>query len=196
MLLFALSRICSIAGYMLALTLPGLKAQLASVAVDDNAVAILDRAADDLSCQFSFYAALQEPLDRSCAVSRIITLVCDKFLSSLCERQLDVPFFQTMFYILHAQIDDLDDLILSQRREYDDLIDTVEEFRTEVLLRLILNLLFHIGINSAVLTDPVDQIVASDVMITMVFLKSTVLPWLSVKRPSSSSCSRMLNTSG
>ena len=68
-----------------------------------------------------------------------------------------------MFYILHAQIDDLDDLILSQRREYDDLIDTVEEFRTEVLLRLILNLLFHIGINSAVLTDPVDQIVASDV---------------------------------
>ena len=67
-----------------------------------------------------------------------------------------------MFYILHAQIDDLDDLILSQRREYDDLIDTVEEFRTEVLLRLILNLLFHIGINSAVLTDPVDQIVDHD----------------------------------
>ena len=30
----------------------------------------------------------------------------------------------------------------------------------------------------------------------MVFLKSTVRPWLSVMRPSSSTCSRMLNTSG
>ncbi len=33
-------------------------------------------------------------------------------------------------------------------------------------------------------------------MITTVFLKSTVRPWPSVSRPSSSSCSRMLKTSG
>ena len=35
-----------------------------------------------------------------------------------------------------------------------------------------------------------------DVMIRMVFLKSTVLPWESVIRPSSSTCSSTLNTSG
>ena len=34
------------------------------------------------------------------------------------------------------------------------------------------------------------------VMITTVFLKSTVRPWPSVSRPSSSTCSRMLKTSG
>src|SRR6266540_370400 len=35
-----------------------------------------------------------------------------------------------------------------------------------------------------------------DVMMTTVFLKSTVRPWASVSRPASSSCSRMLKTSG
>ena len=35
-----------------------------------------------------------------------------------------------------------------------------------------------------------------DVMMTTVFLKSTVRPWPSVRRPSSSICSRTLNTSG
>ena len=35
-----------------------------------------------------------------------------------------------------------------------------------------------------------------DVMMMMVFLKFTVRPLLSVKRPSSSTCKRMLNTSG
>jgi hypothetical protein len=34
-----------------------------------------------------------------------------------------------------------------------------------------------------------------EVMITTVFLKSTVRPWPSVRRPSSISCRRMLNTS-
>ena len=34
------------------------------------------------------------------------------------------------------------------------------------------------------------------VRMMMVFLKSTVRPWLSVMRPSSRICSRMLNTSG
>ncbi len=43
--------------YAAALTLPGLKAQLASVAVDDNAVTVLDRAADDFARQLGFYAA-------------------------------------------------------------------------------------------------------------------------------------------
>ena len=35
-----------------------------------------------------------------------------------------------------------------------------------------------------------------EVMMTMVFLKSTVRPLLSVRRPSSKTCNRMLNTSG
>ncbi len=35
-----------------------------------------------------------------------------------------------------------------------------------------------------------------EVRIKMVFLKSTVRPWLSVIRPSSSTCNRTLNTSG
>ena len=35
-----------------------------------------------------------------------------------------------------------------------------------------------------------------EVMMITVFLKSTVRPWLSVMRPSSSTCSRTLNTSG
>ena len=35
-----------------------------------------------------------------------------------------------------------------------------------------------------------------EVMISTVFLKSTVRPWPSVRRPSSISWSRMLNTSG
>ena len=35
-----------------------------------------------------------------------------------------------------------------------------------------------------------------EVMITTVFLKSTVRPWPSVRRPSSSSCSSTLKTSG
>ena len=35
-----------------------------------------------------------------------------------------------------------------------------------------------------------------EVRMMIVFLKSTVRPWESVMRPSSSTCSRMLNTSG
>ena len=35
-----------------------------------------------------------------------------------------------------------------------------------------------------------------DVMMMMAFLKLTTRPWPSVRRPSSSTCSRMLNTSG
>ena len=54
------------------------------------------------------------------------------------------------------------------------------------------------GLLVAVLGELADELRCPrcDVMMMMAFLKLTTRPWPSVRRPSSSTCSRMLNTSG
>lgn len=92
--------------------------------------------------------------------------------------------------------------------EDDDFIETVEELRPEVLLQL----LIYQGTNAGVLilfgvattefeakaTAPFSITFEPmfEVMMIRVFLKSTVRPLESVRRPSSRSCSSRLKTSG
>ena len=106
---------------------------------------------------------LEESLDRSCTVRRIIAFSCDQFLCRICQLQCDLAFFKTPFDILHSQSDDFNYLRLCQRREHYDIIDTIEEFRSKIFLGFVFNLLLDRILNASVRLDTIDKITAADV---------------------------------
>ena len=50
---------------------------------------------------------------------------------------------QSLFQARDHEVDDLDDLVLRELVEHDDVVDAVEELRSEVLLELLLHLGLH-----------------------------------------------------
>ena len=80
--------------------------------------------------------------------------------------------------------------------EEDDLVDAVEELGPEVLTQRLRDLRRHLRSSRRHCALRDDWLPRFDVMMTTTFLKSTVRPLPSVSRPSSSSCSRTLSTSG
>ena len=87
--------------------------------------------------------------------------------------------------ITRAQLQrhDLAELLAAERRELDDVVEAVDELGLEVLEQRLAQRRRRSGR-------------MFEVMISTVFLKSTVRPWPSVRRPSSSTASSVLKTSG
>ena len=175
----------------------------------DEEFAVLDAAGERLAgddvatqnalCQQRLHRVLHVTAQRTRAKLRIVGRVDDELLG--LGRQLAVELLVLEPFVQGGdlQVDDAGDVLLRQRLVEDDLVEPVQEFgrndrrscaRTSILRRFD---------DLAVLVDAVQQRLRAEiarVRIRIVFLKSTVRPCESVMRPSSSTCSRMLNTSG
>ena len=81
-----------------------------------------------------------------------------------------IPRSATGSTTLDLEVDDRRQLGAVERVELDDVVQAVDELAAEVLLRA---------------PNPSPPARMFDVMISTAFLKSTVLPWPSVSRPSS-----------
>ena len=140
-----------------------LERQIRAVTVDGHAAAIQQVAADDHGRQFVFYVLLQITFDRSCAVLRIVRLFGDQLLGRIGHGQLHFSVSQSLFDTLERKVDDLLNLFQSQRAEYDDIVHTVEEFRSEVVLQFSGYLFLYLLRNIALLIHVLNQLAASDV---------------------------------
>ena len=100
---------------------------------------------------------------------------------------------------------DLGQVLTRKLLEHHDVIDTVEQLGAEQAFELAHRTAADLARGKALLAGGAEanaRILRNlaaptlDVMMITVLRKSTVLPWLSVRRPSSSTCSRMLKISG
>ena len=107
---------------------------------------------------------------------------------------------QVLVQLRDHQIHDLAEIRVRQRVEDDDLVQPVDEFRIEQPLHFLHHGVFHL-LRRALLARPLEaqarvllrkRAPRFDVMMMIVFLKSTVLPRPSVNWPSSNTCNRML----
>ena len=72
---------------------------------------------------------LHQPLDRTGTVSRIVAACHHVILESLCELDGDTFLGEPVLKLLHLDMKNITDVILSQRIEHYDLIDSVQELR-------------------------------------------------------------------
>ena len=86
---------------------------------------------DDLRSQ-CLHILLQIPFQRSCAVHRVIAVVYHVFLRLIGQFYLDLTLLQTLVGVCNHQIYDVGDVVLGQRLEHDDLVQTVQEFWSEM----------------------------------------------------------------
>ena len=103
--------------------------------------------------------------------------------------------------LFDQQVDDLDQVVVGERGEQDHFVQAVQEFGIERLLHFAAHHVFDLArerLRSAGAEKPRwprfsrKRAPRFEVMMMMVFLKSTVLPRPSVNWPSSNTCSRML----
>ena len=150
--------------------------QFAILVINNQLCALRQVARNNRSAEQCLDMALQESLERTSAVNRIVAVINDILLCGIGQFYRQLLVFQTLAQSLNQQVNDTCNILLGQRLVEYNLIQTVEEFRTERAAQQLMYLL--------------------EVRMIMVFLKSTVRPCESVIRPSSSTCSRTLNTSG
>ena len=82
---------------------------------------------------------LDRPAQRTGSVYRIIALFCQPGLGLVADVELDVAFRQPSLHLAHKQVDDALQVLLGQRAEYDDVVDSVQQFRAEGPLQCGLN---------------------------------------------------------
>ena len=82
---------------------------------------------DDLAGQHGFDAVLQEPLEGTGTIDRVITAVHDEVLGGIGEPQTQLTVRQTLLQVSSQQINDLLGLLLLQGLVEYDLIQPVEE---------------------------------------------------------------------
>ena len=145
---------------------------------------------------------LDRPLQRPRAVGRIVALGDQQILGAVGQLDVDLAILEPLHQAAQLDVDDRPHLLAAERVEEDDLVDPVEELRPEVRAQRLDDLraarlrrapCCRRGSTAA---SAMKWLPTFDVMITTVFLKSTVRPLPSVSRPSSSSCSITLSTSG
>ena len=109
--------------------------ELLSIVVDGDRIAFADDAADDIAAEGRFYGVDDEAAQRTGTELRVIAPVGQCLQRFVCPGEVDFDlFFQTFAQTFEQDGCDVADLIFAQCLEDDDVIDTVEEFRTEILL--------------------------------------------------------------
>ena len=106
--------------------------QLAVFHCDQDRVTHLYLICQDQLCRQRFHIFLDITLQRTRAINRIICVVYNELLRIRAEFDRKLLIFQTMIQVCDNQIDNTADVILRQRLEQDDLIQTVQKLRTEV----------------------------------------------------------------
>lgn len=164
------------------------KHQLAVFRIDGNCRTGLDAALQNLLCKQRFHCMLHIPAQRTRAELRIVGRVDDELFCSLRQLTTQLLVGQTAVERRDLQVDDTGDVLFRQRLIEYNLIQTVEELRSERAVQKRLYLFLGLVRDLAVRADAVQQILAAKIrrQMIIVFLKSTVLPCESVMRPSSS----------
>ena len=111
--------------------------------VDDDDLPRADVVEQDLLRELILDLALDRPTQRTRTQHRIKATLGEQLLSLVGQLQIDVLGLQLLLDAADHQVDHLDDLLGRQLVEHDDVIDAVEELRTEVLLQLVVDLLLH-----------------------------------------------------
>ena len=173
--------------------------EAALAGIDHNMVAMPHRAVEDLHGE----RVLHQPLDRALQRTRSIRAVVAGFEDRLargCVSSMVILRSASSFSRSARRRSMMcGQLLFAERMEDHDVVDAVEELRTEVLAQHT-----HDALASPPRSPPHSRSTRSascdaprfDVMMSTVFLKSTVRPLESVRRPSSSTCRSTLKTSG
>ena len=89
----------------------------------------------------------QKTLDRTAhwtrAISRIVALLDQEILGFLVQDQLEALAFEPLHDLLDLKVQNLNEIRLGERAEHDDVVETIEKFRTELPLGFIHDLLAH-----------------------------------------------------
>ena len=117
---------------------------------------------DQLGCK-GFHIFLQIPFQRSCAVHRIVAALDNVLLGILCQFNVQIPVCQTFIDIFDKQINNSGNVFFRQRTEHDDLIQTVQKFRTEMRFQFVHNKLFIFRADVSVLIDSFQQVGRTDI---------------------------------
>ena len=75
-------------------------------------------------CQ-RLHVLLQIPLQRPCAVNRVVAVLYNELLCAVSESDGQLSVGQTLIHILHQKADNASDIALCQRLEHDNLVQTV-----------------------------------------------------------------------
>ena len=102
--------------------------------------------------------ALQVPFERPCAVDRVVSIVDDDLFCSVGHDKFDLFCFQTFLQILHQQVDDAADVLSGQWFIEYNLIQTVQEFRTEAVLQQSIDLFLCLVADLSVRSDTIEDI--------------------------------------
>src|SRR4051794_6870507 len=120
-----------------------LRRALGVVDVDHDDLTSGQLAVEDLLRQRVLDLALDGPAQRPGTQHRVEAAVRQQLLGSRGDLQRHVLVRQLGLHTGGHKVDDLDDLVLGQLVEHDDVVDTVEELRPEVLLELFVDLVLH-----------------------------------------------------
>src|ERR1700733_7567215 len=91
-------------------------------------------AAQDVRRQRILNLLLDGPLQRPGAVNRVETRLAQQVARTVFEHDVQIAFLQTLAQVHQLDVDDLADLLGAQRMEHDNVIDPVDELRSERLL--------------------------------------------------------------
>ena len=108
---------------------------------------------------------LDDALERTRAIFRLVTQIGDRVESGVGDREVDSLFREKRLQLFRLNLDDLTNLILFQRMENDRFVDTIEEFGEE---------LFAVPWFDVI--SRMTWLPRFDVMTMIVFVKSTVCP--------------------
>ena len=115
---------------------------MVSVPVHHDRFVAVHRLGDERLGELIQQQPLDGPLDRPCAELRVVTLLGDQCPRVFRHVQLHIVVLQHLVEACDLHVDDLSGVLLRERGEHDDLIDTVEELRTDGLLQQAEHLLF------------------------------------------------------
>src|SRR5688572_23620833 len=110
------------------------ESQLAlGIALHDDVISLGKSPLQDGKCQRILQQTLDRPLERTRPESRIVSLGGEHLARLRRELERELSVSEKLLELLELQLDDVLDLLLAERSEDDDVVDTVEEFRTEML---------------------------------------------------------------
>src|SRR5687768_2578905 len=81
-----------------------------------------------------FHLLLDGALERPRAVHRVVSRFAQPIERRIVEHEREIAIEQAAFQVHELDVDDGADLLLSERMENADVVDAVDELRTEVLL--------------------------------------------------------------
>ena len=120
----------------------GIEREVRAVVTNRDGVAFFDCTSDDVAAESRFDGVCNQAAKRTGTELRVKAFVGQGVKGFVCASKMNLDlFFQTFVKAVEQDFGNVFDLIFLESLEDDDVIDTVEEFRTEVLLEQFMDFL-------------------------------------------------------